>query len=127
MTKSFIGLGQEEAQHVAAASPRYLVRQEVDKTELDQEKDIARKKLIEEKKPEAMIEKILDGQMNKFYKEVCLVEQMFVKNPDLSITKLLESADKNLKLTSFVRFALGEGIEKKQENFAAEVAAQLNR
>ena len=74
-----------------------------------------------------MIEKILDGQMNKFYKEVCLVEQMFVKNPDISITKLLETADKNLKLTRFVRFALGEGIEKKQENFAAEVAAQLNR
>jgi elongation factor Ts len=74
-----------------------------------------------------MIEKILDGQMNKFYKEVCLVEQAFVKNPDLSITKLLESTDKNLKLTKFVRYALGEGIEKKQENFAAEVAAQLNR
>jgi elongation factor Ts len=113
--------------HVAAASPRYLTRQEVDVSELVQEKDIARKKLIEEKKPEAMIEKILEGQMNKFYKEVCLVEQAFVKNPDVSITKLLETTDKNLKLTKFIRFALGEGIEKKQENFAAEVAAQLGR
>jgi len=125
--KDVAELGKDIAMHVAAASPKYLSRKDVDTSELEQEKDIARKKLIEEKKPEAMIEKILDGQMNKFYKEVCLVEQMFVKNPDLSITKLLESADKNLKLTSFVRFALGEGIEKKQENFAAEVAAQLNR
>jgi elongation factor Ts len=120
-------LGKDIAMHIAAASPRYLSRHEVDKTELEQEKEIARKKLIEEKKPEAMIEKILDGQMNKFYKEVCLVEQAFVKNPDISITKLLESADKNLKISKFVRYALGEGIEKKQENFAAEVAAQLGR
>jgi elongation factor Ts len=120
-------LGKDIAMHIAAAAPRYLSRQDVDQSELDQEKDIARKKLIEEKKPEAMIEKILDGQMNKFYKEVCLIEQAFVKDPDLSITKLLEKTDKNLKITSFVRYALGEGIEKKQENFAAEVAAQLSR
>jgi len=125
--KDVADLGKDIAMHVAAASPRYLTRQEVDVSELVQEKDIARKKLIEEKKPEAMIEKILEGQMNKFYKEVCLVEQAFVKNPDVSITKLLETTDKNLKLTKFVRFALGEGIEKKQENFAAEVAAQLGR
>jgi elongation factor Ts len=125
--KDVADLGKDIAMHVAAASPRYLTRQEVDGSELAQEKDIARKKLLEEKKPEAMIEKILEGQMNKFYKEVCLVEQAFVKNPDVSITKLLETTDKNLKLTKFIRFALGEGIEKKQENFAAEVAAQLGR
>lgn len=119
--------GKDIAMHVAAAFPRYLNRTEVDTTELAQERDIARKKLVEEKKPEAMIEKILEGQMNKFYKEVCLVEQAFVKDPDTSITKLLEKTDKNLKLTKFLRFQLGEGIEKKQENFAAEVAAQLGR
>ncbi len=120
-------LGKDIAMHIAAAAPRYLNRTEVDTTELNQEKDIARKKLVEEKKPEAMIEKILEGQMNKFYKEVCLVEQMFVKDPEISITKLLEKADKNLKATRFVRFALGEGVEKKTSNFAEEVAAQLNR
>jgi elongation factor Ts len=120
-------IGKDIAMHVAAASPRYLRREEVDQSELAQERDIARKKLIEEKKPEAMIDKILDGQMGKFYKEVCLLEQAFVKEPDLSITKLLEKTDKNLKLTKFLRFQLGEGIEKKQENFAAEVAAQLGR
>ncbi len=120
-------VGKDIAMHIAAAFPRYLNRTEVDQSELAQERDIARKKLVEEKKPEAMIEKILEGQMNKFYKEVCLVEQAFVKDPDISITKLLEKTDKNLKLTKFLRFQLGEGIEKKQENFAAEVAAQLGR
>jgi elongation factor Ts len=120
-------VGKDIAMHIAAAFPKYLTRTEVDVTELNQEREIARKKLIEEKKPEAMIEKILEGQMNKFYKEVCLVEQAFVKDPDQSITKLLEKTDKNLKLTKFLRFQLGEGIEKKQENFAAEVAAQLGR
>jgi elongation factor Ts len=120
-------LGKDIAMHVAAASPRYLNPEQVNKDELDQEKDIARKKLIEEKKPEAMIEKILDGQMKKFFKEVCLLEQAFVKDPDTSIMKLLEKTDKALKLTSFVRWGLGEGIEKKKEDFAAEVAAQLNR
>lgn len=120
-------LGKEVAMHIAAAAPRYLSRSEVDTSELDQEKEIARKKLIEEKKPAAMIEKILEGQMNKFYMEVCLVEQMFVKDPDISISKFLEKADKNLKATRFVRFALGEGIEKKTANFAEEVAATLNR
>lgn len=118
-------LGHDIAMHVAAAFPRFLNRTEVDTTELNQEREIARKKLVEEKKPEAMIEKILEGQMNKFYKEVCLVEQPFVKDPDVSITKLLEKTDKNLKLTKFLRFQLGEGIEKKKEDFAAEVAAQL--
>lgn len=120
-------VGKDIAMHVAAAFPRYLSRTEVNQAELAQERDIARKKLVEEKKPEAMIEKILEGQMNKFYKEVCLVEQAFVKDPDTSISKLLEKTDKNLKLTKFLRFQLGEGIEKKQENFAAEVAAQLGR
>lgn len=120
-------VGKDIAMHIAAAFPRYLSRNEVDTTELNQEREIARKKLIEEKKPEAMIEKILEGQMNKFYKEVCLIEQAFVKDPDISITKLLEKTDKNLKLTKFLRFQLGEGIEKKKEDFAAEVAAQLGR
>lgn len=119
--------GKDIAMHVAAAFPKYLSRTEVDTTELAQEREIARKKLVEEKKPEAMIDKILEGQMNKFYKEVCLLEQAFVKDPDISITKLLEKTDKSLKLTKYLRFQLGEGIEKKQENFAAEVAAQLGR
>lgn len=118
-------VAKDIAMHVAAAFPRYLNSTEVNAAELEQERAIARKKLVEEKKPEAMIEKILDGQMKKFYKEVCLVEQSFVKDPDTTIAKL---AEKNgVTVAKFVRFQLGEGIEKRQEDFAAEVAAQLKK
>lgn len=118
-------LGKDIAMHVAAVSPRYLTSNEVNTGELAQERELAKKKLIEEKKPEAMIEKILDGQMKKFFKEVCLVEQPFVKNPDVTIAKLVESSGTNATLKAFTRFQLGQGIEKKQTDFAAEVAAQL--
>ena len=120
-------LGKDIARHVAAASPRYLTSADVNADELAQEREIARKKLIEEKKPEAMIEKILDGQMKKFFKEVCLIEQAFVKDPDTQISKLVEKSGGGSKLTAFARFALGEGIEKKKEDFAAEVAATLKK
>jgi elongation factor Ts len=120
-------LGKDLAMHVAAASPRYMTSADVNTAELATEREIARKKLIEEKKPEAMIEKILDGQMKKFFKEVCLIEQAFVKDPDTQISKLVEKSGGGAKLTAFGRFALGEGIEKKKEDFAAEVAATLKK
>jgi elongation factor Ts len=120
-----VDLGKDIAMHVAAAAPRYLNETQVDTTELDQEREIARKKLVEEGKPADMIEKILVGQMKKFYKEVCLVEQAFIKDPNVNITKHVENTAKGAKLAGFARFQLGEGIEKKKENFAEEVAAQL--
>jgi len=115
------------AMHVAAASPKYLTSAEVDNSELETEKEIARKKLREEKKPDNLIEKILEGQMKKFYKEVCLIEQAFVKDPDTTVAKVVEKVGAGAKLKGFLRFALGEGIEKKSENFADEVAAQLRQ
>lgn len=116
-------LGKDIAMHIAAAAPRYLASSEVNTTELEQEKELARKKLIEEKKPENMIEKIMMGQIAKFYKEVCLTEQAFIKDPNMSVSKLVQDKGKGAKLTAFARFQLGEGVEKKQEDFAAEVAA----
>lgn len=116
-------LGKDIAMHIAAAAPRYLNSSDVNATELEQEKELARKKLLEEKKPENMIEKIMMGQIAKFYKEVCLAEQAFIKDPNMSINKLVQEKGKGAKLTAFARFQLGEGIEKKQEDFAAEVAA----
>ncbi len=118
-------LAKDLAMHVAAASPRYLESSEVDTTELDQERAIARKKLEEEGKPAEMIEKILVGQMQKFFKEVCLLEQQYVKDPNTNITKLLKASGHPVTLSAFRRFGLGEGIEKKQENFADEVAATM--
>lgn len=118
-----LALGKDLAMHVAAANPRYLTPANVNTEELEQEKVLSRKKLIEEKKPEAMIEKIVEGQMKKFYKEVCFVEQAFIKDPNTNIASLVTKTSPALKIANFCRFQLGEGIEKKKEDFAAEVAA----
>ncbi len=120
-----VELSKDLAMHAAAASPRFLSTEQVDPTELAQEQELAKKKLIEEGKPENLIEKIMAGQINKFYKEICLLEQAFVKDPNYSIKKLVAEKGKGATLKAFHRFQLGEGIEKKQENFAEEVAAQL--
>lgn len=111
-------IGKDLAMHVAAANPKYLNSNAVDKTELEQEKEIARKKLREQNKPENMIEKIVEGQMTKFYKEVCLVEQAFVKDPEINITAYLKKSGKPLSISSFARFQVGEGIEKKKDDCA---------
>lgn len=120
-----VALAKDIAMHTAAAFPRYLVPEQVDNSELEQEKELARKKLAEENKPKDLIEKIVAGQMNKFYKEVCLLEQAFVKDPNITIKKLVDEQAKGGKLTAFGRFQLGEGIEKKKDDFAAEVAAAV--
>lgn len=117
-------LASDIAMHVAASSPRYLTSDEVEASVLAEEKEIAKKRLEEEGKPAELIEKILVGQVSKFFKEVCLVDQPFVKDPSTTIKKLLDS--KSAKIKSFSRFGLGEGIEKKQENFADEVASVLS-
>lgn len=118
-------LGKDLAMHTAAASPRYLNSSEVSSDEVEQEKELGKKKLLEQGKPENLIEKILVGQINKFYKEICLIEQAFVKDPNYTVKKLVSEKGKGAELKAYVRFQLGEGIEKKQENFAEEVAAQL--
>ncbi len=123
--ESLVALGKDVAMHAAASAPKYLNSSEVDATELEQEKDLAKKKLLEEGKPEALIEKILVGQMNKFYKEVCLLDQPFVKDGSVSVSKLVANEGKGASLTAFTLFKLGDGIEKKEEDFAAEVAATL--
>jgi len=118
-------LGKDLAMHAAAAAPRYLKSDEVSAEEIEIEKALGRKALAEQGKPENMHEKILAGQINKFYKEICFVEQAFIKDPALSISKLVADKGKGASLTSFHLFKLGEGIVKKKENFADEVAAQL--
>ena len=114
-------LGKDIAMQVAAANPQYLNRTEVPAAELDREKEVLTEQARNEGKPENIIEKMVIGRINKYYKEVCLVDQLFIKDDELTITKLLKT--KNAEVTRFARFALGEGIEKKQENFAEEVAA----
>ena len=111
--------------HIAAANPSYLRREEVPTAELEHEKMVLSEQARNEGKPEKIIEKMVSGRIEKYYKEVCLLEQPFVKDPDKTINDLItESIAKigeNISIRRFTRYQLGEGIEKKQEDFAAEV------
>ena len=118
-------LGKDIAMQVAAANPSYLKRTEVPQTEIEHEKEVLAAEARNEGKPEAIIEKMVLGRVNKYYKEVCLVDQEFIKDGDLTVAKLLKS--KSADVVRFARFQLGEGIEKKQDDLAAEVAKQLNQ
>jgi len=120
-------LGKQIAMHVAAAAPQYLKREDVPSAVIDKEKEIMRVKALDSGKPENILEKIITGQINKFFGEVCLVEQAFVIDPDQKVGKIVEALAKELgteiKLSGYERYQLGEGIEKKEDDFAAEVAA----
>jgi len=116
-------LGKDIAMHVAAANPSYLERSQVPAAELEHEKEVLAEQAKNEGKPEKIIEKMVLGRINKYYKEVCLVDQEYVKDPDQTISKLLKA--NNAEVLAFARFQLGEGIEKKQEDFAAEVMSQI--
>lgn len=116
---------------IAAANPQYLSREEVPADVLQHEKDILKAQALNEGKAEKIIEKMVEGRIEKFYKEVCLLEQPFVKDPDMSIQALV--LDKTAKIGErivirrFTRYELGAGIEKRQDDFAAEVMKEINR
>jgi elongation factor Ts len=122
-----LALGKQLAMHVAAAGPQYLSRDDVPAAVVEKEKEIMRVKALESGKPENIVDKIILGQINKFYGEVCLLEQAYVIDPDQKISKVVEALAKELGseivLSRFERYQLGEGIEKKEDDFAAEVAA----
>ena len=115
------------AMHVAAANPQYLSRNDVPAEVVEREKDIMRVKAIESGKPEKIVDKIIEGQINKFYGESCLLEQVYVIDTDQKVGKVVEALAKELggqvTLAAYSRFQLGEGIEKKEDDFAAEVAS----
>jgi elongation factor Ts len=120
-------LARQIAMHVAAASPQYLVRSEVPAAVIDKEKEIMRAKALDSGKPENIVDKIIEGQINKFFGEVCLIEQVYVIDTDKKVGQVVEALAKELgsdvRLTGFVRYQLGEGIEKREDDFAAEVAS----
>ncbi len=116
-------LAKDVCMQIAAAKPEYLDREAVPAERLDKEMEILKAQAMNEGKPEAIAEKIVQGRVGKFYSEICLVEQEFVKNPDIKVKDLL--ASKNAKIVRFARFEKGEGIEKKEENFAEEVMKQI--
>jgi elongation factor Ts len=116
-------LGKDIAMQVAATNPAYLNRTQVPADVLEHEKEVLSEQAKNEGKPEKIIEKMVMGRIQKYYKENCLVDQEFVKDPDQSITKLLKA--NNAEIRAYARYQLGEGIEKKQENFADEVKSFL--
>ena len=117
-------LAKDICLQIAAARPEYLTREDVPEARLAKEMEILKAQAMNEGKPEAIAEKIVQGRLGKFYSEICLVEQEFVKDPDIKVGKLVES--KGAKIIRFARFEKGEGLEKKEENFAEEVAKQIN-
>jgi elongation factor Ts len=115
------------AMHVAAATPQYLSRNDVPAEVVEREKDIMRAKALESGKPENIVDKIIEGQINKFFGESCLLEQVYVIDTDHKVGKVVEALAKEIggqvTLSAFTRYQLGEGIEKKDDDFAAEVAS----
>ena len=127
----FKTMAKDVAMHVAAAKPEYSSREEVPADVIAKEQEIIKAQAVNEGKPEAIAEKMVAGRIQKFYKEVCILEQEFVKNPDISVAQLVENTGKSvgsssLKFIRFARLERGEGIEKKEENFADEVMKQIN-
>ena len=116
-------LAKDICMQIAAAKPEFLDKESVPAERLNKEMEILKAQAMNEGKPEAIAEKIVQGRVGKFYSEICLVEQEFVKNPDIKIKDLLNS--KGAKVLRFARFEKGEGIEKKEENFAEEVMKQI--
>ncbi|HUF55524.1 MAG TPA: translation elongation factor Ts [Thermohalobaculum sp.] len=115
-------IGRQVAMHVAATNPASLDESDLDPALVERERQILTEQARESGKPEGVIEKMIQGRMNKFYKEVCLLKQPFVINPDQSVEQAVKEAGADLKVTGFVRLEVGEGVERKDEDFAAEVA-----
>jgi len=123
-------LGKQIAMHVAATNPAFLDSSSVDTDVLEREKNVIRETAKEQGKAADIIEKMLEGRVRKFYEEVCLLDQVFIMDGESKVSAVVEKAAKDIgapvKLTGFVRFQLGEGIEKEETDFAAEVAAVVN-
>jgi elongation factor Ts len=122
---------RQVAMHVAATNPLSLTPEEIDAAVVEREKAIYSDQARQSGKPEAIIDKMVEGRMRKFYEEVVLLKQAFVLNPDVTVEKALKDAEADIgapaKIVAFVRFALGEGIEKETSDFAAEVAAAVKK
>lgn len=128
-TEEFVEIGHDVALQIAAAAPKYVRIEEVPAEELEKEKEILRNQALNEGKPAQIVDKMVEGRVKKFYQDVCLLEQTFVKDPNMTIQQYIN--EKTLKIGEkisirrFVRFEMGEGLEKRNENLAEEVAKQM--
>ncbi|GGC90181.1 elongation factor Ts [Thalassobacillus devorans] len=116
---------KDVAMHIAAVNPRYVSRDEVSEDEVNKEREMLKTQALNEGKPEHIVEKMVEGRLGKFFEEICLLEQSFVKDPDQKVKQFVESTKGSVK--GFVRYAVGEGMEKREDNFAEEVMSQVKK
>ena len=114
-------LSHDLVMHIAAANPQFVRRDEVPTDNLEKEREVLTQQALNEGKPAKIVERMVEGRIEKYYKEVCLLEQPFVKDPDINVTKMLGG---KADVVRFVRFERGEGLEKRQDNLAADIAAE---
>ena len=118
-----VEFGKQLAMHIAAANPQWVSQDEVDQAAVEREREVLAEQARESGKPEEIVQKMVDGRMRKYFEEVCLLEQTFVIDGETKVSKAVEAAGSDIKVAGFVRFQIGEGIEKEEADFAAEVAA----
>ena len=128
-TPDFKAFVHSIAMHIAAAKPLYVTKEEVPQAEIDAEKEIILAQALKEGKPEKIVDKIVEGRISKFYKEVCLMEQQYILDTDTTIGQMVNDqvvkVGEKISIRRFVRYEMGEGLEKRQDNFAEEVMGQI--
>ena len=122
--------GKNIAMQIAAANPKYISSDDIPADYIEKEREILKQQALNEGKPANIVEKMIEGRLKKSLKEVCLVDQAYIRDPEITVSKYLENVSKEIgadvSIKAFVRYETGEGIEKKEENFAEEVAKQMN-
>ena len=128
---AFKTLVKDIAMQIAAQSPKCVRREEADMAEVEKEREIMRAEVLNEGKPAAVVDRIVDGKINKYYSEICLMEQPFIKDPSKTITEVVNEAvlsiGEKITVRRFVRYEMGEGLEKRHDNFAEEVMSQIKK
>lgn len=128
-TPEFQDFARDIAMQIAAANPTCVRREEVDAAAIEHERQVLREQALNEGKPEKIVERMVEGRLEKYYKEVCLLDQPYIKDPDVTIADLVKGKiakiGENISIRRFVRYQLGEGIEKKADNFVEEVMAAV--
>ncbi|MGO1818799.1 MAG: translation elongation factor Ts [Senegalia sp. (in: firmicutes)] len=129
--EGFKDFAKDVAMQIAAQNPEFVSRDEVPSDKIEAEKKVLKQQALNEGKPEKIVDKMVEGRIEKYYKEVCLMKQPFIKDSDKTIKDLLNekisTLGENIKIRRFTRYEVGEGIEKKEENFAEEVAKQMGK
>lgn len=130
-TDEFKDFVKDIAMQVAASNPEYLCEEDVPQEAIDKEKEVLIQQALNEGKPQNIAQKMVEGRMHKFYERVCLLDQPFIKDPSITVNDLLKDKiakiGENIKIRRFVRYEVGEGLEKREEDFAAEVAKQMGK